>query len=82
MKAEVNKTKLDTPDEVLAHILDAACLNRREGQIRQYYYHGLGPSTGIAAWPKIKKFGGAVAPEYKKVVPKFKNANTNQHCVN
>jgi hypothetical protein len=82
MKAKVNKTTVNKPEEVLAQILDAARLNKREGQIRQYYYHGLGPSTGIAAGPKIKKSGITVTPEYKKVVPKLKNVNTNQHCVN
>jgi len=36
MKNEVYKTKLDTPDESLAHILDAAArLKKREDQLRR-----------------------------------------------
>ena len=36
MKSEVNKIKLDTPDELLARMLDAAgCINKREDQLRR-----------------------------------------------
>ena len=36
MKDEVNKIKMDIPDELLVHILDAAgCINKREDQLRR-----------------------------------------------
>jgi hypothetical protein len=36
MKSEVNKTKVGTPDELLASILDAAgCIKKRENQLRR-----------------------------------------------
>ena len=36
MKSEVNKIKLDTPDELLARMLDAAaCIKKREDQLRR-----------------------------------------------
>jgi hypothetical protein len=36
MKGEVNKRKVDTPDELLARILDAAaCIKKREDQLRR-----------------------------------------------
>jgi len=36
MKSEVNKTKMDTPKELLASILDAAaCIKKREDQLRR-----------------------------------------------
>jgi hypothetical protein len=35
MKSEVNKTNMDTPDELLASMLDAAgCTKKREDQLR------------------------------------------------
>ena len=36
MKDEVNKIKMDTPDGLLVHILDAAgCINKGEDQLRR-----------------------------------------------
>jgi hypothetical protein len=36
LKSEVYKTKADTPDELLARILDAVgCINKREDQLRR-----------------------------------------------
>jgi hypothetical protein len=36
MKSEVYKLKVDTPDEMLARILDAAaCIKKREDQLRR-----------------------------------------------
>jgi hypothetical protein len=36
MKSEVYKRELDTPDELLARILDAAgCIKKREDQLRR-----------------------------------------------
>jgi hypothetical protein len=40
MKSDVNKRKLDTPDELLARSLDAAgCIKLREDQLRQTTRH-------------------------------------------
>jgi len=37
MKSEVYKVKADTPDELLARILDAAgCIKKRDDQLKQH----------------------------------------------
>ena len=51
MKSEVYKIKVDTPDELLARILDAAgCIKTREHQLRRTTRD---LSTRVAKWTEV-----------------------------